>query len=68
MPGVVDVFWPTAQCQEGYYTRVCTTTAPTEGWHTFTAIGTDDDSSSTTATIDIKFTNIALFNLNSANK
>ena len=58
-PGVVDVFWPTAQCQEGYYTRVCTTTAPTEGWHTFTAIGTDDDSSSTTATIDIKFTNIA---------
>ena len=58
-PGVVDVFWPTAQCQEGYYTRVCTTTAPTEGWHTFTAIGTDDDSSTTTATIDIKFTNIA---------
>jgi hypothetical protein len=53
------VFWPTAQCQEGYYTRVCTTTAPTEGWHTFTAIGTDDDSSTTTASIDIKFTNIA---------
>ena len=58
-PGVVDVYWPNAQCQEGYYTRVCTTTAPTEGWHQFTAIGTDDDSSSTTATIDIKFTNIA---------
>ena len=58
-PGVVDVFWPDTICKEGYYTRVCTTTAPTEGWHTFTAVGTDDDSASTTATIDIKFTNIA---------
>ena len=58
-PGVVDVYWPDAICQEGYYTRVCTTTAPTEGWHTFTAVGTDDDSSTTMATIDIKFTNIA---------
>ena len=58
-PGVVDVYWPDAICQEGYYTRVCTTTAPTEGWHTFTAVGTDDDSASTMATIDIKFTNIA---------
>ncbi|MFL2949616.1 MAG: CARDB domain-containing protein [Candidatus Poseidoniaceae archaeon] len=58
-PGVVDVFWPDALCQEGYYTRVCTTTAPTEGWHTFTAVGTDDDSTNTMASIDIKFTNIA---------
>ncbi len=58
-PGVVDVYWPDALCKEGYYTRVCTTTAPTEGWHTFTAIGTDDDSGSTAATIDIMFTNIA---------
>ena len=58
-PGVVDVFWPDALCQEGYYTRVCTTTAPTEGIHTFTAVGTDDDSTTTTATIDIQFTNIA---------
>ncbi|MBT6923576.1 MAG: hypothetical protein HOA35_03455 [Euryarchaeota archaeon] len=58
-PGVVDVYWPDTICQEGYYTRVCTTTAPTEGWHTFTAVGTDDDSASTMATIDIKFTNIA---------
>ena len=58
-PGVVDVFWPDTICKEGYYTRVCTTTAPTEGWHTFTAVGTDDDSASTMASIDIKFTNIA---------
>ena len=58
-PGVVDVFWPDTICKEGYYTRVCTTTAPTEGWHTFTAVGTDDDSASTMTTIDIKFTNIA---------
>jgi hypothetical protein len=58
-PGIVDVFWPDTICQEGYYTRVCTTTAPTEGWHTFTAVGTDDDSASTMASIDIQFTNIA---------
>ena len=58
-PGVVDVFWPDTLCQEGYYTRVCTTTAPTEGWHTFTAVGTDDDSAITMASIQIQFTNIA---------
>ena len=58
-PGVVDVHWPDALCKEGYYTRVCTTTAPTEGWHTFTAVGTDDDSETTAATYDIRFTNIA---------
>ena len=57
-PGVVDVYWPNAICEEGYYTRVCTTTAPTEGWHTFQAVGVDDDSAMTMASIDIRFTNI----------
>ena len=32
-PGLVDVHWPNAQCEEGYYTRVCTTTAWEEGLH-----------------------------------
>ncbi|NCG01155.1 MAG: hypothetical protein GWP25_05100 [Euryarchaeota archaeon] len=58
-PGVVDIHWPDALCKEGYYTRVCTTTAPTEGWHTFSAVATDDDSEPTVATYDIRFTNIA---------
>ena len=57
-PGIVDVYWPNAICEEGYYTRVCTTTAPTEGWHTFQAVGVDDDSSMSMASIDIRFTNI----------
>ena len=30
-PGLVDVHWPNAKCQEGYYTRTCTTTAWEEG-------------------------------------
>ena len=58
-PGVVDVYWPNTICQEGYYTRICTTTAPVEGWYSFLAIGEDDDFTKTTASIDIKFTNIA---------
>ena len=58
-PGVVDIHWPDSICKEGYYTRVCTTTAPTEGWHTFSAVATDDDYATTIATIDIQFTNIA---------
>ena len=58
LPGVVDVFWPDAQCMEGYYTKTCTTTAPTEGYHTFKAIGVDDDLAQTEASIDILFTNI----------
>ena len=58
-PGVVDVYWPNTICQEGYYTRTCTTTAPSEGWHSFIAIAEDDDSTKTTASVDIKFTNIA---------
>lgn len=58
-PGLVDIHWPNAQCDEGYYTRVCTTTAWEEGLHTFTAVGTDDDGNQTYATIDIEFTNIA---------
>ena len=58
-PGVVDVHWPDALCKEGYYTRVCTTTAPTEGWHSFTAVATDDDSETTAAIFEILFTNIA---------
>ena len=55
---VVDIYWPNAICEEGYYTRVCTTTAMTEGWHTFQAVGVDDDSAMTMASIDIRFTNI----------
>ena len=58
-PGLVDVHWPDTLCNEGYYTRVCTTTAPTEGIHTFTAVATDDDYATTSTTIDIQFTNIA---------
>ena len=58
-PGVVDVFWPDALCKEGYYTKTCTTTAATEGYHSFKAVGVDDDSAQTEATIDILFTNIA---------
>lgn len=63
-PGVVDVHWPGANCKEGYYTRVCTTTATTEGWKTFTAIGTDDDNSMASATFDVKFTNIQPHSVN----
>jgi hypothetical protein len=58
-PGLVDVHWPQANCQEGYYTRTCTTTAWQEGLQTFVAIGTDDDGNETYASIDIEFTNIA---------
>lgn len=63
-PGVVDIYWPGANCKEGYYTRVCTTTATTEGWKTFTAVGTDDDRSTATATFDVKFTNIQPHSIN----
>lgn len=63
-PGVVDVHWPGANCKEGYYTRVCTTTATTEGWKTFTAVGTDDDNSVASATFDVKFTNIQPHSVN----
>ncbi|MDP7374545.1 MAG: hypothetical protein QF445_03470 [Candidatus Poseidoniaceae archaeon] len=58
-PGLVDIHWPTAKCEEGYYTRVCTTTAWEEGVQTFTAVGTDDDGNQTYASINIEFTNIA---------
>lgn len=58
-PGLVDIHWPNAKCDEGYYTRVCTTTAWEEGMQTFTAVGTDDDGNQTYSTIDIEFTNIA---------
>ncbi len=58
-PGLVDIHWPTAKCKEGYYTRVCTTTAWEEGVQTFTAVGTDDDGNQTYANIEIEFTNIA---------
>ena len=63
-PGVVDIHWPGANCKEGYYTRTCTTTANTEGWKTFTAVGTDDDNSVATATFDVKFTNIKPHSIN----
>ena len=52
-PGVVDIYWPGANCEEGYYTRVCTTTSNVEGLKTFTAVGTDDDSATTSATCAI---------------
>ena len=58
-PGLVDIHWPSAKCEEGYYTRVCTTTAWEEGLQTFTAVGTDDDGNQTYASINIEFTNIA---------
>jgi len=58
-PGLVDVHWPNTKCEEGYYTRVCTTTAWEEGLQTFTAVGTDDDGNQTYSTINIEFTNIA---------
>ena len=63
-PGVVDIHWPGANCKEGYYTKVCTTTANTEGWKTFTAVGTDDDNSVSTATFDVRFTNIRPHSIN----
>ena len=63
-PGVVDIHWPGANCKEGYYTKVCTTTALTEGWKTFTAVGTDDDNSVATATFDVRFTNIRPHSIN----
>ena len=63
-PGVVDIYWPGANCKEGYYTRVCTTTSTTEGWKTFTAVGTDDDRATATATFDVKFTNIQPHSIN----
>ena len=58
-PGLVDVHWPQANCDEGYYTRTCTTTAWQEGLQTFVAVGTDDDGNQSYASIDILFTNIA---------
>jgi len=63
-PGVVDIHWPGANCKEGYYTRICTTTGTTEGWKTFTAVGTDDDNAVTTATFDVRFTNIKPHSIN----
>ena len=49
-PGVVDIYWP-EPTEEGYYTR-CTTTSNVEGLKTFTAVGTDDDSATTSATFE----------------
>ena len=63
-PGVVDIYWPGANCKEGYYTRVCTTTSTSEGWKTFTAIGTDDDRATASATFDVRFTNIQPHSIN----
>ena len=63
-PGVVDVYWPGANCKEGYYTRVCTTTSNVEGSKTFTAVGTDDDSATASATFNVKFTNIQPHSIN----
>ncbi len=63
-PGVVDIYWPGANCEEGYYTRVCTTTSNVEGLKTFTAVGTDDDSATTSATFEVKFTNIQPHSIN----
>ena len=63
-PGVVDIYWPGANCEEGYYTRTCTTTSNVEGLKTFTAVGTDDDSATTSATFEVKFTNIQPHSIN----
>ena len=56
-PGLVDVYWPDANCLEGYFTRTCTTTSNVEGLQTFTAHGTDDDGQTTTADWNVMFTN-----------
>ncbi len=56
-PGLVDIYWPTANCLEGYFTRTCTTTSNVEGLESFTAIGTDDDGELTHAMWNITFTN-----------
>jgi len=56
-PGLVDIYWPTANCLEGYFTRTCTTTSNVEGLKSFTAIGTDDDGESTHSVWNITFTN-----------
>ena len=56
-PGLVDIYWPSANCLEGYFTRTCTTTADVEGLKSFTAIGTDDDGELTPAIWNITFTN-----------
>ena len=63
-PGVVDIYWPGANCKEGYYTRTCTTTSNVEGWKTFTAVGTDDDGATATSTFEVKFTNIRPHSIN----
>ena len=56
-PGLVDIYWPSANCLEGYFTRTCTTTTDVEGMKSFTAIGTDDDGEITQAIWNITFTN-----------
>jgi len=58
-PGLVDVYWPDTECEEGYWTHVCTTTSKSEGLQIFSAVATDDDGAISTADIVIDFTNIA---------
>jgi len=58
-PGLVDVYWPGVNCDEGYWTRVCTTTSNSEGLQMFTAVATDDDGATSSSDIIIDFTNIA---------
>ena len=42
-PGMVDMHWPDAQCEEGWYTHHCTVTWNEEGLRRYTAVATDDD-------------------------
>ncbi len=63
-PGLVDIYWPDANCLEGYFTRTCTTTSNVEGLKTFTAVGTDDDGEFTYADWDVEFTNAVPHDVN----
>mgnify|MGYP001172268639 CR=1 FL=1 len=62
-PGMVDMHWPDAQCEEGWYTHHCTVTWNEEGLRRYTAVATDDDGATTETTIDLFYSNIAPFEL-----
>lgn len=62
-PGMVDMHWPDAQCEEGWYTHQCTVTWDEEGLRRYTAVATDDDGATTETTIDLFYSNIAPFEL-----
>ena len=62
-PGVVDIHWPDAQCEEGWYTHQCTVTWDEEGLRRYTAVATDDDGATNETIIDLFYSNIAPFDL-----